>query len=472
MNRRNQDMLLAIRVSSDMVMVAAAWILSYELRFSGLFPIDKGVPSYLLYARLIPFIWAIWFVVFAGSGFYRRTGRHRSAFLEGLDILQNCFLATIAFITFTYVYSEYRFSRGTMAIFATVTPVLIITGRSLIRKALRLYRRRAAPRRTLIIGSGEILRHALEMAKVGDLTRSEMQGAILVGDAQEVATSRELCAQAKLPIVAEQHDWASFFSKNPTESVVFALPYKSYEFIARHLDKIADQVSDVKIIPDLIGFTRMASGVEIVQGTPVVSINESPLAGIGSILKRVVDIFGAMVAIVIFGIPMILIALLVRLTSRGPILYRQERMGLDGKTFEMLKFRSMPIDAEQKTGAVWAKAGDDRATPIGKFIRKTSLDELPQFFNVLTGDMSLVGPRPERPVFVQQFRKDVPGYYLRHKTKAGITGWAQVNGWRGNTSIERRIECDLYYIQNWSLWFDLRIIFLTIFKGFIHKNAY
>jgi Undecaprenyl-phosphate glucose phosphotransferase len=434
--------------------------------------LDRGDPPFLWYARLIPFIWAIWFVVFAGSGFYRRSGRHRSAFLEGLDILQSCFLATIAFITFTYVYSEYRFSRGTMAIFAALAPWLIITGRSAIRKALRLYRRRAAPRRTLMIGSGDILRHAVEMAKVGDLTRSEMQGAILVGDDAQKAASRELCEQLKLPVVEEQSDWAAFFSKNPTESVVFALPYKSYEFLARHLDKIADQVSDVKLIPDLIGFTRFASGVEIVQGTPVVSINESPLAGFGAVVKRLFDLVGSVVALILFGPLMLVIAVLVRLSSPGPILYRQERMGLDGKTFEMLKFRSMPIDAEQKTGAVWAKAGDDRATPLGKLLRKTSLDELPQFFNVLKGDMSLVGPRPERPVFVEQFRRDVPGYYLRHKTKAGITGWAQVNGWRGNTSIERRIECDLYYIQNWSLWFDVRIIFLTIFRGFIHKNAY
>ncbi len=392
--------------------------------------------------------------------------------MEGLDILQNCFLATIAFITFTYVYNEYRYSRGMMALFAVIAPWMIITGRSAIRKALRLYRRRAAPRRTLIIGAGDILRHALEMAKVGDLTRSEMQGAILVGEPGQVAASRELCAQLNLKVVDEQHDWATFFSKNPTESVVFALPYKSYEFLARHLDKIADQVSDVKLIPDLIGFTRMASGVEIVQGTPVVSINESPLAGLGSVLKRLVDILGAMVAIVLFGPLMLLVALLVRLSSKGPVFYRQDRMGLDGKTFQMLKFRSMPTDAESATGAVWATAGDDRATPVGKFLRKSSLDELPQFFNVFKGDMSLVGPRPERPVFVEQFRKDVPGYYLRHKTKAGITGWAQVNGWRGNTSIERRIECDLFYIQNWSLWFDVKIIFLTIFKGFIHKNAY
>jgi exopolysaccharide biosynthesis polyprenyl glycosylphosphotransferase len=169
---------------------------------------------------------------------------------------------------------------------------------------------------------------------------------------------------------------------------------------------------------------------------------------------------------------MLLIALLIRLSSPGPILYAQERMGLDGRTFQMLKFRSMRVDAEQQTGAVWAQQQDDRRTFLGSFLRKTSLDELPQLWNVLRGEMSLVGPRPERPVFVHKFRREIPHYMLRHKVKAGITGWAQVNGWRGNTSLRRRIECDLYYIQNWSYLLDLKILTLTLWKGFVNKNAY
>ena len=169
---------------------------------------------------------------------------------------------------------------------------------------------------------------------------------------------------------------------------------------------------------------------------------------------------------------MLLIAGLVRLSSPGPIFYRQERMGLDGRIFNALKFRSMRLDAEHRTGAVWASKADDRCTPIGQFIRKVSLDELPQLFNVLRGEMSLVGPRPERPVFIEQFKKQIPDYMLRHKVKAGITGWAQINGWRGNTSLEKRIEFDLYYIERWSLWFDIKILFLTIFKGFVYPNAY
>jgi Undecaprenyl-phosphate glucose phosphotransferase len=471
-NRRNQDALMVIRASSDVVMVTIGWIIAYELRFSGLFPITKGIPAPLLYYKLAPFVAGIWFLSFVASGFYRRTGRHRSAFVEALDTLQSCVVATFAFIAFTYLYEEYRYSRVVMGLFLAIHPWLIIAGRSAVRKALRLYRLRAAPRRTLIIGGGDTLKHAIEMAKDGDLTRSEIYGVILAGGPEQIAASEALCRQSGLHRLDAPSNWPDFFSANPTESVVFALPHQAYDFVDRHLERIADQVTDVRLIPDLFRFTRFAAGVDIVAGTPVVSINESPLAGIGSIIKRVVDILGSCCALLLFGPLMLVIAALVAVTSRGPVFYRQERMGLDGKTFAILKFRSMRSDAEAKSGAVWAKEGDDRTTPIGKWLRRTSLDELPQLFNVLGGSMSLVGPRPERPIFVEQFRRDVPGYYLRHKIKAGITGWAQANGWRGNTSIEKRIEYDLYYIQNWSLWLDVRIILLTILRGFINRNAY
>jgi exopolysaccharide biosynthesis polyprenyl glycosylphosphotransferase len=194
--------------------------------------------------------------------------------------------------------------------------------------------------------------------------------------------------------------------------------------------------------------------------------------GWGAMAKRTTDVLGSALALLALSPVLLLIGLLVKITSRGPMLYGQERMGLDGRTFKMLKFRSMKADAEQSSGAVWAQAVDDRRTAFGTFMRKTSLDELPQFWNVLRGDMSLVGPRPERPVFVNKFRTEIPLYNVRHKVKAGITGWAQVNGWRGNTALDRRIECDLFYIRNWSYTLDIKILFITLYKGFINKNAY
>jgi Undecaprenyl-phosphate glucose phosphotransferase len=212
--------------------------------------------------------------------------------------------------------------------------------------------------------------------------------------------------------------------------------------------------------------------IEDFDGLPVVNLNDSPLDGWGSVAKRATDMVVSGFALIVLSPVLVFIALAVRLTSRGPIFFKQERMGMDGRTFPMLKFRSMKVDAEEKTGAVWARPNDDRRTPIGTLLRATSLDELPQLWNILRGDMSLVGPRPERPVFVSQFRREIPHYMLRHKVKAGLTGWAQVNGWRGDTSLSKRIECDLFYIRNWSYFFDLKIILLTFWRGFVNKNAY
>jgi exopolysaccharide biosynthesis polyprenyl glycosylphosphotransferase len=205
---------------------------------------------------------------------------------------------------------------------------------------------------------------------------------------------------------------------------------------------------------------------------PVINVNDPSIQGFNSILKRAIDIAISTVALLVLAVPLGIIALLVKLTSRGPVFYQQERMGLDGKPFTILKFRSMEDDAERETGPVWAQQDDARVTTLGRFLRRSNLDELPQLWNVLRGDMSIVGPRPERPHFVEQFKHRIPQYMLRHKVKAGLTGWAQVNGWRGNTPLEKRIEYDLYYIENWSVRLDLKIMWLTVVKGFFHKHAY
>ncbi|MCX6118908.1 MAG: undecaprenyl-phosphate glucose phosphotransferase [Proteobacteria bacterium] len=472
MNSRRQNILTLLRMMMDVVMVSFSWVFAYYLRFYAGFEVLKGVPYLDLYLKMIPFISVIWLFVFFVFGHYRRSNRHRSAILEGFDIFQTSVVATLAFIAFTFFYEEYRYSRLTVGIFSMTQVFFLIAGRSIMRKALRLYRKKAAPRRTLIIGGGELLVTALEMSKLGDIASNDIAGVILVGDEAQIAAGRQFCSERKLEVLDQQNDWASFFVTNPMQTVIVALPQKLFGWIDDNLEGIASQVPDVKVLPDLMKFTKLAAGIELISGVPVISIHDSPLAGIQGVVKRVIDIVGAIVAIILFSPVMIIVSVLVKFSSDGPILYTQDRMGIDGKVFRMMKFRSMPVAAEAKTGAVFATAKDNRATPIGKLLRKSSLDELPQFFNVLLGDMSLVGPRPERPVFVNDFRRKIPGYFLRHKVKAGITGWAQVNGWRGDTSIEKRIECDLYYIQNWSFSLDIRIIVLTVFQGFFNKNAY
>ena len=225
------------------------------------------------------------------------------------------------------------------------------------------------------------------------------------------------------------------------------------------------------VVPDLLQFIALRARLEDLDGLPIISINDVPLRGINSVLKRLVDLLVS-TAVLVAAAPLgLVIAWLVKHSSPGPIFYQQERMGLDGKAFTVYKFRSMPIDAEEVTRAGLGGPDDDpRATPVGRWLRQHDVDELPQFWNVFQGDMSIVGPRPERPFFVEQFKHRIPQYMLRHKVKAGITGWAQVNGWRGNTSLEKRIEFDLYYIENWSLSLDFKIMWLTMLQG-LHRLA-
>jgi Undecaprenyl-phosphate glucose phosphotransferase len=235
---------------------------------------------------------------------------------------------------------------------------------------------------------------------------------------------------------------------------------------------IGDESVTIHVVPDLGRFTSLRGGVEEFEGLPFIHLRESPLYGWNQIAKRIFDAVFSLAVLLLLSPVLLALAAAVKVTSRGPVFYGQERMGLDGQRFRMLKLRTMRVDAERETGPVWAPPDDARRTPIGAFLRRFSLDELPQFVNVLRGEMSVVGPRPERPVFVERFRRTVPGYMLRHKVKSGVTGWAQVNGLRGNTSLETRIEYDIEYIERWSFWLDLKIIGMTVIRVLFDRNAY
>ena len=279
-------------------------------------------------------------------------------------------------------------------------------------------------------------------------------------------------AVAGTPVLGLYEELSRVIAEKKVSQLFIALPLEAHDKLEAVLSYLKSETVDVKVVPDLFKHMNIQSGVEELDGLPIVNLAESPLYGWNVVIKRVSDIVLSGFAILVTAPFMLLIACAVKLSSKGPVFYRQERMGLDQKVFSMLKFRSMPPGAEKQTGPVWASENDARRTGIGAFLRKTSLDELPQLFNVLKGDMSLVGPRPERPVFIEEFKDSIPHYMLRLKMKAGLTGWAQVNGWRGNTSLHQRIECDLYYIKNWSLGFDLKIIMMTLWKGWFHRHAY
>jgi len=466
MLRRYQlTMGVAARVS-DLLIIASVWITSFALRFEvPVLEVTKGFPSFSSYAALTPLIVILWALVLDTQGVYK-VQRLSVPQSEMVNLVRAHCLALLSFIALTYVFSEYRYSRGVVIYFGVLGAVALVVGRIFVRVFFRLLRRRGLHARgVLVVGDGDsaklVIRKVLDHPELG----LDMRG-VLVPPGSTATTV------AQLPVLGTFDEIAEVLDRASVNQVVIALPRQQWSALDPILDKIQDETIGLQIVPDVHEYVTIGCDVEAFDGIPIVSLNESPLVGARALVKRLTDIAFSGLALVLLSPLLILIAAAVKLTSRGPIFYRQERMGLDGRTFPMFKFRSMRVDAEVATGAVWARKGDDRRTPIGAFLRATSLDELPQFWNVLVGDMSLVGPRPERPVFVQQFRNKIVHYMLRHKVKAGITGWAQVNGWRGDTSLDERIRCDLHYIQNWSYFLDIKILFMTIWKGFVNRNAY
>jgi Undecaprenyl-phosphate glucose phosphotransferase len=257
------------------------------------------------------------------------------------------------------------------------------------------------------------------------------------------------------------------------DEIAITLSVNEYEKLENIVATCEKSGVHTKFVPDYYSFIPTTPYTEDLYGLPVINIRNVPLSNTyNRIVKRIVDIFGSAFALIIFLIPMIIVSLIIKITSPGPIIFSQVRIGKHNKEFKMYKFRSMALQAEKDEKKAWTTKSDPRVTGIGKFIRKTSIDEFPQFWNVLKGDMSLVGPRPERPFFVDKFKEEIPRYMIKHQVSPGLTGWAQINGFRGDTSIRKRIDHDLYYIENWTLSLDFKIMFLTIFKGFINRNAY
>jgi len=334
------------------------------------------------------------------------------------------------------------------------------------RETLRYLRRKGYNLRyALIAGTGELAKDVLKRIELHPELGLKVAG--FLSNPESQTTNSEVHG---VPVIGAYRDIQKIVSEKDIDQVIIALPVEQHALTVELLKEIRNEMVDIKVVPDICEFITLRGGIDELDGLPIISLQDTPLYGWNIVIKRGADILFS-IAILIASSPlMILTALLIKITSAGSIFYKQERMGMDGTKFFVYKFRTMIANAEERTGPVWAKEGDVRRTDVGAFLRRTNLDELPQLFNVLKGNMSIVGPRPERPVFVEQFRKSIPQYMLRHKMKAGITGWAQVNGWRGNTSIEKRIEYDLYYIENWSLMFDIKIILMTMWKGF--KNAY
>lgn len=465
MLHRYSEVFRGLLVLSDLALVAGAWGAAYALRFYTGVPIVEGWnPDE--YALALAGILPVAFLTLRARGLYEPQ-RIGGSLIREIGAVVGAMTMTLVVILAADALSRTFLSRVLIVGFWGLSIVAIVGARTAGRGVLRHLRRKGRNLRyVLLIGAGRLAEETIEsihghpeagLRVVGTLCDDPgVQGKTLQG----------------VKVLGPYAQVKAVLAERTVDQVVIALPREDQDQLEKILAELDDELVTVRLIPDLLHVMTLRSSVEDLDGLPVINLRESPMVGWAALQKRVLDI-SVSAAVLAFASPLLLaIGLAVRWSCGKPIFYYQERMGLDGRVFRMVKFRSMREDSEVKSGPVWTVADDPRITRLGSFLRKTSLDELPQLWNVLRGDMSLVGPRPERPVFIERFRSEIPGYMLRHKVKAGMTGWAQIHGWRGNTSLHERVEHDIYYIQNWSLTLDLRILLMTFWKGFVHRNAY
>lgn len=462
---RNKSQILSLWfLVCDLTLTVAAWLLSHYLRFeSGWFEVDKTPPSFEMCWKNIPLVLLVSLLAYHFTSQYQ-IHRFRRLREEFVSVFLGTSLMGLFVVTATFgLHNPYE-SRAAILLFIGLTMMLILLFRRLSWMGVHWLRQRGYNQtQTLIVGTGRVARKTAR-----SLRHTTWLGFKNVGYIEDQPSHWA----SDLDILGGIADLPALVAKYQVSHVFICLPMSRYHEARRVFDVLSQTLVDVRLVADVPALAGLTFTTTHFDGMPMIGLRESPHHGLNIVVKRAMDIVLSLLALCLLSPLMLLIAILVKLTSPGPIFFSQERCGLNGQTFKMLKFRSMRADAEKQTGAVWAVKDDPRKTKLGDFLRKTSLDELPQFINVLLGHMSIVGPRPERPVFISKFVKTIPNYHARHAVKAGITGWAQVNGWRGNTSLRKRIQFDLYYITHWTPWLDIRILFLTIWHGFVNRNAY
>lgn len=462
MYRRHGNKLGLVFLCCDLVVTAAAWLLGYWLRFT-FWPAPHGVPKVQSMLASLPMVllWAA--VAYRVCGLYEIHRLRRLPCELGVVFRAGVLLGLLAATTAFYRRDVYE-SRLAFALFLAVDVVMLTAARRSVWYVLRHLRKYGLNYgRAIVVGTG---RHAQRVAQT--IVNNPWTGLEAIGFVDRPPKT----APAQLPLLGGLDQLAWIVDRHQIDHVFIALPASRYGELPSVYRALCNVFAEVQLIPDIPNLAGMRLQMLEIDGLSFLSLRENPQKGWLRWAKRGLDVAVAAAGLLLLWPLLIALAVAVRLDSPGPILLRQRRIGYGGRPFHMLKFRTMRADAERQTGPVWAVRDDPRCTPLGRIMRRWSLDELPQLFNVLVGDMSLVGPRPERDVFVEKFRKQLPTYAQRHQVQAGITGWAQVNGWRGNTSLRRRLECDLYYVNHWSLWLDLKIILMTMLLGLRHRNAY
>lgn len=488
-NTRHNDLVEpTVYMAMDALVLEVAFLATYWFRFhSGLVLVPLGVPTFGPYLVASFVIVGVFLGIFYAQGLYHGRGGRRVE-RDFVDLFRGVVLGSLLVLALTFFVRAMTFSRWFFGIFFWSSWIALCLGRVAARRILaRILRRGMRRTRILLVGSNPMRRrilaalHELPGLAIVPVGWLRVPGEDDPGPGSEPALATPLEADgqpqfsavhADIPCLGDVTDVRRVVEEQGADRVVLTLHFDQLPQISATAEALANLSTEVQWVPDLFALHTSKMRLREFAGIPFISIREVSLSGADRIVKRSFDIVLSTLALILLAPALLLITLAVRMTSRGPIFYVQSRVGRSGSEFGMLKFRTMRTDAEVESGPVWTTENDPRITSIGSFLRRWSIDELPQFWNVLRGDMSLVGPRPERRVFVDQFSQQMPRYLERHRVKSGLTGWAQVNGLRGNTSIADRTLYDLHYVENWSIWLDLRILLMTVNHVLRGENAY
>ncbi|MCI6465895.1 MAG: undecaprenyl-phosphate glucose phosphotransferase [Faecalicatena sp.] len=467
MIKDNQKYFNRIHVIVDGLIVIISYVIAWYMRFrSGFFVIDDWYLPLDVYMQALIYIVPGYLVLYAVFQLYtpkRVQGRR----LEAWHITQANVIGLMSFILILYLMNEPNFSRMMIFVFFVVNVFLEVLTRNLIRYFLRKIRRNGYNQKHMIlVGYSRAAEQYIDRIAANPEWGYSVRG--ILDDHQPRGMEYK-----GIKVIGSIDNLLIILPQNRVDEIAITLGIDEYHKLEYIVNMCEKSGVHTKFIPDYNNIIPTKPYTEDLLGLPVINIRHVPLNGtVNKVLKRTMDIFGAICALILFSPVMLITAAAIKITSPGPLIFEQERVGLQNRPFSMYKFRSMIVQDADKEKNKWTTKDDPRVTKVGKFIRRTSIDELPQLWNVLRGDMSLVGPRPERPLFVEKFKEEIPRYMVKHQVRPGLTGWAQVNGYRGDTSIKKRIEYDLYYIENWTIGFDFKILFLTVFKGFVNKNAY
>lgn len=472
MIKNNQQHFNRLHVVLDAIVVMLSYVIAWWIKFSsGIVNPEIGVLSFNFYMKALILIVPLYLLLYYAFNLYtpkRVQGRR----LELSNIIMaNTIGILIVFAGFFLVlsYSEdaKNFSRSMFVYFYIINIILEEIERLFIRAILRSVRKKGYNlKHILLVGYSKAAEQYIDRIKQNPQWGYDVQGILDDNIARGTVYKG-------VKVIGSTGNLEYILPENKLDEIAITLGLEEYYKLNKIVAECEKSGVHTKFIPDYGNIIPTRPYTEDLLGLPVINIRYVPLSNtFNALIKRLIDIIGAVICIIIFSPVMLVSAILVKTTSKGPLIFKQERVGLHNKPFQMYKFRTMYVQTEEEERKGWTQKNDPRVTSVGRFLRKTSLDEFPQLFNVLKGDMSLVGPRPERPQYVEKFREEIPRYMIKHQVRPGMTGWAQVNGYRGDTSIRKRIEHDLYYIENWTLGLDIKILFLTVFKGFINKNAY